>query len=1098
MKALADPVGWDIIHLAGHGGPGLLYLENESGGSEPVAADELIGLLGPGRGRVKLVVLSACESGVARAGRILGVRPAVSADRAPVMLPALGYEIANALDCSVVAMRYPVDDRFSAEFVRFYYQSVLSDGLPVGDAMRTARLAAHRAVPAAPLSAATPILLADDPDLRLIRPPIPSARRSPASSGAAVARQRTPSQPLASDLFIGRTRLLTRLAVALGPAGERCGVVLVGMPGVGKSAACAEAAARYAAAFDHVIWYRATRRATAQALAAAIAAGYRRGRWSAASRDYHAAAREGLISRVRASATLVIIDAAQALLADDGAWADVQAAELITALLQPGTRSRVVLASDRPLPGLAGLTAVLVVPMLSRSESEWLARELAEVRSSDQDGRESAHMAWLVGRGHPGLIDYCTTADAALTERRLRRLSYAWEVFGPLSPTARAQRALGRDHPGSTLRAWALSRVGVLSGPGRRALTLLSVLEQPDRAEHWTEFLWDALTEMSGQDVGPFGAALTELAAAALTEPDADGLCLVHPAVASVGRGLDSAAAQLTATAMVVGWRHEYQRALTDSGDQGLAAHCAASTVPYLMRLNRWEEASAACELAINHDGSPDMAARLGTYAVEIVRASAGTSLEAKARFVHAVLASRMLRSKGIEHFTHLLAWAEKSGSLDLIIHAAHSLAVSLARTDPIQADRILRIAIEANSGDPFGPWLQILLTSTRADILLQLGSWQQALESADQALVQLAQLERAGVAPRGVNPASVRHTTLLAAAQAAKRLGRRALTAAYGRQLAQLLATAADRSLAQAQFNEVHQLIASGELETAAQLLRAALAAFTGSSSARERGLVLINLAEVEHRMGHPREAADLGGQALRASYAAGETLDAAAAHSRIANVLAVSTPGQAEEAPMHVLAAAVIHLRVSGMLLAAGVQTEALTGALTRLAMCQARQPGLIPASFPDLARRLADSTGIDIAGLIEGLERVPVTAGPKPGSLQFSLNNATDQDGDSVTDALCWVRQVAPPAWVFDPESWQPVIGAAVAAASARQGERHAFDQAADDLRGAGWATLSDALTWLIDDPADFVMPRNLQSVERAVLARTADALTRPAHD
>ena len=49
----------------------------------------------------------------------------------------------------------------------------------------------------------------------------------------------------------------------------------------------------------------------------------------------------------------MIIDAAQALLADDGAWADVQAAELITALLQPGTRSRVVLASDRPLPGLA-------------------------------------------------------------------------------------------------------------------------------------------------------------------------------------------------------------------------------------------------------------------------------------------------------------------------------------------------------------------------------------------------------------------------------------------------------------------------------------------------------------------------------------------------------------------------------------------------------------------------------------------------------------------------------------------------------------------------------------------------------------------------
>lgn len=1103
-KALADPVGWDMIHLAGHGGPGLLYLENESGGSEPVSADELIRLLSPGRGRVKLVVLSACESGVARACRIFGVRPTLSADRAPVMLPALGYEIASALDCSVVAMRYPVDDRFSAEFVRFYYQAVLAHGLPVGDAMRAARIAAHRAVPAAPLSAATPILLADEPDWRLIRPPVPPSGHSPTSSGVpavSAARRRAPWQPSTADLFIGRTSLLTQLGATLGPSAKRCGIVLVGMPGVGKSAACAEAAARYAASFDHVVWYRATRRTTAQALAAAIAAGYRHRRGeSATSRDYHAAAeRERLIRQVRASATLVIIDAAQALLAEDGAWADAQAAELITALLQPGARSRVVLVADRPLPELADLTATLVVPMLSRSESEWLARELTEVRSSDQDGSKFARMTWLVDRGHPELIDYSITADEALTERRLRRLYQIWEVFGPLSPaTTRAQRPLGRDHPGSTLRAWALSRAGVVSSAARRALILLSVLEQPDRSEHWTEFVWDALAEISGQDAGPFSAAVTELVTAALAEDNGDGLYLVHPAVASVGRGLDSAATDLTATAMTVGWRHEYQGALTDGGDQKLAAHCAASTVPYLMRLNRWEEASAACELAINHDSSPAMAARLGTHAVEIVRASAGTPLEAKARFVHAVLSSHMLHSKGIEHFTHLLAWAEKTGALDLIIHAAHSLAVSLVRTDPIQANRILQIAMEANSGEPFGPWLQILLTSTRADILFQLGSSQEALESADQALTQLAQLERTGVAPRGVNPVSMRYTTLLTAAQAAKRLGRRALVATYDRQLAQLLTTAGDHSLAQAQFNEVHQLIASGELETAAHLLRAALAAFTGLSSARERGLVLINLAEVEHRLRHPREAADLGRQALRASYAAGETLDAAAAHSRIANALAAGTPGQAEEAPVHILAAAVIHLRVNGMLLAAGVQPEPLTAALTRLAMCQARKPGLIPASFPDLASRLADSTGIDIARLIAGLERVPVTAGPKPGSLQFSFNDATDQAGDSVTDALCWVRQVAPPAWVFDPESWQPVVGAAVAAAAARPDERYAFYQVVDDLRGTGWGALSAALTRLVDDPAGFVWPNNLQPVERAVLARTADALTRPARD
>ena len=122
---------------------------------------------------------------------------------------------------------------------------------------------------------------------------------------------------------------------------------------------------------------------------------------------------------------------------------------------------------------------------------------------------------------------------------------------------------------------------------------------------------------MSGQDVGPFGAALTELAAAALTEPDADGLCLVHPPSPASGAAWT---AQPRSSPPRPSWS---AGAISTSGRSqtaatvGLAAHFAASTVPYLMRLNRREEASAACELAINHDGSPDMAARLGTYAVE-------------------------------------------------------------------------------------------------------------------------------------------------------------------------------------------------------------------------------------------------------------------------------------------------------------------------------------------------------------------------------------------------------------------------------------------------------------------------------------------------
>ncbi len=231
--------------------------------------------------------------------------------------------------------------------------------------------------------------------------------------------------------------------------------------GRGPPAACAESAARYASRFDRVIWHRVTRRDTAKTLAAKL--------------DWE---------QVRGSATLVIIDSAQLLLADDGTWADEAIAELITALVQPGAHSCAMLVSDRRLPGLDGLTPTFVVPMLSRSESEWLARELAELRSGGEDGSEYAHMTWLACRGHSGLIDYCTTQNRALTERRLRKLWYGWEVFGPLSPVAaRVRRPLGRDHPGRTLGEWALTLAGELSDQGRRALVLLSGLGGAARSQ---------------------------------------------------------------------------------------------------------------------------------------------------------------------------------------------------------------------------------------------------------------------------------------------------------------------------------------------------------------------------------------------------------------------------------------------------------------------------------------------------------------------------------------------------------------------------------------------------------------------------------------
>ena len=146
--ALAHAQGWDVIHLAGHGGPGRLYLEDTAGGPEPVETAELLGWLAPNRGRTRLVVLSACESGVARAARIVGAR------RRPPPQPvtagattALGYEVARTLGCTVLATRYPVDDQFSVAFGSMWYEALARDGLTADEAVRDVLPRALRAAP---------------------------------------------------------------------------------------------------------------------------------------------------------------------------------------------------------------------------------------------------------------------------------------------------------------------------------------------------------------------------------------------------------------------------------------------------------------------------------------------------------------------------------------------------------------------------------------------------------------------------------------------------------------------------------------------------------------------------------------------------------------------------------------------------------------------------------------------------------------------------------------------------------------------------------------------------------------------------------------
>jgi hypothetical protein len=123
--------GWDVLHLSGHGGAGEFFLERADGSPDPVSTQELIGLLRPLRPRVKLAVVSACQSAAATTAetlRWLGLDdPAadLEAQEAGQTSPlGVARALVAELGCAVVAMRYPVIDDFAVGFADALYDRV--------------------------------------------------------------------------------------------------------------------------------------------------------------------------------------------------------------------------------------------------------------------------------------------------------------------------------------------------------------------------------------------------------------------------------------------------------------------------------------------------------------------------------------------------------------------------------------------------------------------------------------------------------------------------------------------------------------------------------------------------------------------------------------------------------------------------------------------------------------------------------------------------------------------------------------------------------------------------------------------------------------
>ncbi|WP_232794374.1 CHAT domain-containing protein [Pseudofrankia saprophytica] len=491
-ETVEEGAGWDLLHLSCHGTVDTVFLETADGRPDPVSTADLIDMLRPSRHRVKLAVLSACQSAAATAAqtlRWLGLpeqaeqleqaEQAARAERAALLgrpeqartavtpLPddlsraaagsttlagaGLARALMAALGCAVLAMRYPVGDEFAIRLADRFYDLLLRAGTAVDVA--TARAIADAAGPAPtltapPASLVTPVLLGSAAGLRL------SAPTGPVELAATSAK--TKDLPAEPPRFVGRGGVLTRAFAALAAGSDRVGVLLHGMAGAGKTACALELAYRQADAFERVVWWSAPQQPDDHlrglpdfAVALSLQLGLPVANEVVAA-DRFEAFLPRLAAALAQTGVLVVVDNLESLLGDGGTWRDPRWPRLLAALAPPGGQSRLLLTSRTvPVPAPAGgpggngartwaAAGVLVEPIhaLSLAEAAVLARELPGLRALlHADDHEPG-----AARDHGEARAAGARADRDLVQRALRVVQGHPKLLELADAAARAGR----------------------------------------------------------------------------------------------------------------------------------------------------------------------------------------------------------------------------------------------------------------------------------------------------------------------------------------------------------------------------------------------------------------------------------------------------------------------------------------------------------------------------------------------------------------------------------------------------------------------------------------------------------------------------------
>jgi CHAT domain len=1109
--------GWDVLQLWGHGGPGVFVLEQADGSPDPVDTADLVKLLRPLKPRLKLAVVSACESAAATTAETLrliglGDRAVLLKQGQAVTAPGVigvARALVSGLDCAVVGMRYPVTDEFAIAFGGEFYDQLLRHEQPVDTAV--ARAVARAVGAAASVELATPGLFGiKAAGLRLTVP-----RGDPLIDPAKVRMERFPPEP---ERFVGRAAAMAAASAALAPDSGRTTVLLHGMAGAGKTASALELAYRHEDGFPAVAFWQAPTRDDEFAsalpnLATTLEAQLGRYGFAMTGHIGTGAALEAYLPQLQLlmhnNGVLLVLDNLETLLTPEGTWRDPRWEPLIAALTGHRGESRLIMTTRVPPVGLGPDVLVLPVHALSLEESVTLARELPSLRAllhitpgpgdAGRD-RDRVRRVLRVVQGHPKLLEL---ADAAAADRS--------RLDAQLAAVETAAAGQGLDtffdngtstlDPGqflAVLSGWTTRALAVLVPAARLLAEFVACLEDDDRQLTVIDATWAHLWRRLGRPSDPPepGPLLDVLAAAALIQPESspadpgqrDGTAPVagpvvyrlHPGVAAAIHAAAGSEVRATADAELGAFWNgvAYQAQQREGGeDTAMVVHAGLAAVPYLLRLGRWDTASNLLENAVVRDESPGV---VQAVLPPLRRISATTQAPKDYRIL-----ARALRTVDPAQAEPLLRdtirTAAGTGDYRVASAAAGDL-VNLLR-DAGRLAEALEVAGQKagyTGRAGLGPWIQLLDQAQRLQILSRLGEHEQVLVQTGVLRDRMGELPDRPAANETVNPWNVREVILDIGRGSALALGRWQqcldLTAEITASTRQRGAGLHD--LTRARFNDAGPLIRLGRLGEAGRLLRECQQVFEDHADTTWLARVLSTRANLENALGHPEAAAEFERTALRLRYARPDPRDIIISHHNLANYLAeVGGDGAGQRA--HRLAAALI-CQLAGMTHYLAGTRRALAGELREDGTAGAGLPGTVA----EVVRVTELTDGVRLGELLAALQPDPAAVEAALAQILHEAANLPSDDDVGTTRSL---------------EQWEPVIAAVAAACGGDQDAAAELGPYLDEqAKHPDWAALVAVLRRILDGERGDALLDGLDPIDTAIARHTLTRLTDSGHD